>query len=197
VAHPTRLLGEGEEVVLDLRPHWTFLARPLVLTLASVGVAIAAFVIHLVPKLGVEAALALVWVGIRYLRWATTSFVVTSQRIVLRRGVLGRHVREILLGRVNDVAYDQRILQRAFGWGRLFIESGGEWGQELVTRVPRPAAVQRQVLGAIEAAHGAGQGRGSSLSIPEQLEQLDNLCRRGIISRTEHDAKRAQLLERW
>ncbi|MGH9283353.1 MAG: SHOCT domain-containing protein [Acidimicrobiales bacterium] len=34
------------------------------------------------------------------------------------------------------------------------------------------------------------------MSIPEQLEKLDELRQRGIISQAEFDAKKAQLLER-
>jgi len=47
--------------------------------------------------LGVGVA-ALVYLGARYLGWRTTTFVVTSQRIVYRTGVLRRTGREIPIG---------------------------------------------------------------------------------------------------
>ncbi|MGH9064454.1 MAG: PH domain-containing protein [Acidimicrobiales bacterium] len=201
---PTRLLDEEEDVVADLRPHWSLLSRPLLLTLAVVGGAIAAFAVPAVPALVLEALLAalaasLLWLAARYARWATTSFVVTTERLVLRRGIFGRHGREILLSRVNDLAFDQSLWQRLLGCGTIVVESGGEHGQEVVPRVPRPAAVQRLVGAEIERSRRAGLpgAGGRPLSIPEQIEKLDELCRRGIISRAELDTKRAQLLDRW
>lgn len=203
---PARELSDGEDVVADLRPHWSFLALPLGLTLAAVVAALGAFAASSVPG-GVLVALlvvlvaSLAWLAGRYARWATTSFVVTTNRLVLRRGVLGRHGREIPMDRVNDVAFDQTLGERLLGCGRLVVESAGERGQEVVPRVPGPAAVQRLVYAQMEGSRrrGGGPGAGSvpAMSIPEQLEKLDELCRRGIISRDELDAKRAQLLDRW
>ncbi|MGH9059764.1 MAG: PH domain-containing protein, partial [Acidimicrobiales bacterium] len=175
------------------------------LTVVVVAAAIAAFVVSTLPVavlyvlLGL-LALALIWLGVRYLGWATTSLVVTTERVVMRRGMLRRRGREILLDRVNDLTYDQTLGQRMVGSGRLVIESGGERGQEVVTHVARPAAVQRLVSAQMVRARRVGAGVAAGprpASIPEQLEQLDDLCRRGIISRRELSAKRAQLLERW
>lgn len=204
---PARELSDGEDVVADLRPHWSFMAGPLCLTVLAVAGALGAFAGSSVPSPILVALLALlvvsvVWLGARYARWATTSFVVTTDRLVLRRGVLGRHGREIPVDRVNDVAFDQTLGERLVGCGRLVVESAGERGQEVVPRVPAPAAVQRLVYAQIERSRRRGGGSGgtgavAAMSIPEQLEKLDELCRRGIISRAELDAKRAQLLERW
>jgi hypothetical protein len=41
----------------------------------------------------------------------------------------------------------------------------------------------------------AEQGAGRvPLTVPEQLEKLDELCRRGVITRAEFDAEKARLL---
>jgi hypothetical protein len=41
VPFPRRLLNEGEEVVLDLRPHWWELAGPSVALVAAIALAVA------------------------------------------------------------------------------------------------------------------------------------------------------------
>ena len=38
MAFPTRLLIEGEELVMDLRPHWIALIMPAIATLATFAV---------------------------------------------------------------------------------------------------------------------------------------------------------------
>lgn len=199
---PAELLNEGEDVVADLRPHWSFMAGPMAFTVVAAAGSLAVFARWAVPSAVVVALLVLIagalgWLVSRYARWATTSFVVTTDRLVLRSGVLGRHGREIPLERVNDLAFDQTLGERLVGCGRLLVESGGERGQETMPRVPRPAAVQRLIYAQIEAARRWPGDSSAPWSIPEQLEKLDDLCRRGIITRTELDAKRAELLRRW
>ncbi|MBV8559424.1 MAG: PH domain-containing protein [Acidimicrobiia bacterium] len=81
----------------------------------------------------------------RYARWATTNMVLTSERLILRSGVLAKTGREIPLGRINDVAYRQRLFQRLIGAGDLLVESAGERGQEVLPMVPRPTLVQQAI----------------------------------------------------
>ncbi len=204
--YPIRLLDEGEDVVVDLRPHWSFLAGPLAFTLAAMAGALAGFVLPAVPGWGLEALGVVVlagvaWVAARYARWATTSFVVTNERVICSRGVLVRQGREIPLSRVADLSYRQTPGERLVGCGTITIESGGERGQAVMARVPRPAAVQRLISTQVERSRRAGAGptpgHPDFLSIADQIERLDDLCRRGIISRAELDAKRAELLQRW
>src|ERR1700736_5171384 len=97
---PSRLLTDGEEVVVELRPHWVTLGWPLVTAVAAIVLAIgvvAAFppipigVVYLLVAIVVVAAL---WLAGRMVRWFTTSLVVTTSRIVQRSGVLSRRGRE-------------------------------------------------------------------------------------------------------
>lgn len=204
MAFPSKLLDEGEEVVADIRPHWSFLARPVTLTVAAVAGAIAGLAWS-VPAwaqwgLLVLIGLALVGLAVRYTGWTATNLVVTTDRLVSRRGVLRRHTREIPIERVTDLSVEQTLAERILGCGRLLIESTGERGQEVVPRVGRPSEVQRLIRAQVRRSRSVpgGAGLGPSWpSIPEQIEKLDELCRRGIISRDELDRKRAQLLDRW
>lgn len=207
---PTRLLLEGESVHIDLRPHWWFFIGPAV---AGIPVlAIGYGVLQLDGDVGQAAAWAYlvlvvawaVWLGQRLARWATTHFVVTSDRIVFRTGVLAKHGRDIPLERVNDITSNQTFFERIIGAGDLLIESAGERGQQTFTDIPHPDHVQqeiyRQMEGNAARAMSAGARPGASApatpSITEQISALADLRDRGAISEAEFEAKKAELLKR-
>jgi uncharacterized membrane protein YdbT with pleckstrin-like domain len=203
VPFPRKLLNDNEDIVLDLRPHWWFLSGPIatvVLTVAltvfvaAIDLGTAFLIASLVPML-----VALVWLLIRFLRWTTTNFVVTTDRLIFRSGVLSKHGREIPLERVNDITFNATLFERMIGAGDLVIESAGERGQQMFTDIPRPMQVQNEVYRQIEAAQQRDADRMAGrreLSVPEQLEKLDELRQRGVISQAEFDTKKSQLLDR-
>ena len=91
---PTKLLCPGEEIHLDSRPNWSLCSgrqfSPCVVIGACVAVGVLwtsapAYMAWVLLGCGLAA---LLYFGVCYLAWVTTSFVVTSQRIVYRTGVL-------------------------------------------------------------------------------------------------------------
>jgi uncharacterized membrane protein YdbT with pleckstrin-like domain len=203
VAFPPKLLNDGEEVVLDLHPHWWFFAGPVVAVVLTLVAAVAVAVLDLPDALflAVLALLALnvLWLAARLAKWATTNFVVTTDRLIYRSGVMAKKGKEIPLERLNDISFNQSIFERMLGSGDLLIESGGERGQQAFTDIRKPAMVQNEIYRQIEAAQGRDADRMAGrreLSIPEQIDKLDELRSRGVISQAEFDAKKAQLLDR-
>ena len=200
---PRKLLNEGEEIVLDLHPHWWVFAGPVSLLVLDVALAIVVAVLDwpnwLFYAVLVIALAALVWTLKRFLVWSTTDFVVTTDRLIYRSGVISKHGKEIPLERLNDISFHQSIFERVIGAGDLEIESGGEKGQQLFTDIKRPGRVQNEIYRQVEANAARGAQRASGqreLSVPEQLEKLDELRQRGVITQAEFDAKKAQLLDR-
>jgi len=198
---PRKYLNEGEEIILDLRPHWFFLAGPattlvLALVLALVVKDRSAWILFPVLAL---AVVALVWFLGRYAKWVTTNFVLTSDRLVYRSGVASRQGREIPLERLNDVSFHQSVPQRMLGAGDLLVESGGERGQEQFGSFARPQDIQNEIHRAIEAAAARDADRMAGrreLSPLEQLEKLEELRQRGVITQAEFELKKAKLLDR-
>jgi uncharacterized membrane protein YdbT with pleckstrin-like domain len=206
VAFPRRLLNEGEEVILDLRPHWAFfLGRAAVLLLAVVALIVAAALgAHdlVLLALGVVVLVALARLVTRYLRWTTSEFVVTTDRLILRSGIVSKRGIEIPLERVNTVFFHQRFGERLLRYGDLVVESGGERGRQVISDVPHPERVQSVIHGAME---DEEDGRDRTVSAPvatdresvlDQIDRLDQLRQRGVISQAEFETKKAQLLER-
>jgi uncharacterized membrane protein YdbT with pleckstrin-like domain len=200
---PKSFLNDDEEVVLDLRPHWVFMTWPTVALVGSLVLALFAatktgsdFVIF--PTLAV-VVVALVWFLWRFARWRTTNLIVTSDRMIVREGVISKRGREIPLEHINDITVTQHLFERALGAGDLHIESAGERGQEVFHDCPRPPRVQNEIYRQMDDAGARDAERRSDrreLSPLEQIEKLDEMRQRGVISQAEFDAKKAQLLDR-
>ncbi len=204
---PRRHLHEGEEIVIDRRPHLWFLIPAFALLLAVVvaGAVLAqilnpgsgranGFISWAVFAAGVLAAVAFMW---KFLNWRTTNFVVTTDRLIYRAGVVAKQGKEIPLERINDISFNQSIFERLIGAGDLMIESGGERGQQRFSDVNRPFDVQNEIYRQIERAGARDMDRMAGrrqLSMPEQIEKLDELRQKGVLSQAEFDAKKSQLL---
>jgi uncharacterized membrane protein YdbT with pleckstrin-like domain len=160
VAYPRKLLGEGEEIVHELHPHWKALVFPVLLIPIVVG--IATFLYFSIDGSGtwqtigrwavlIVAAVILIWGSlIPWLRWMTTLYVMTSERLITRSGVLSRSGRDIPLSRVNDVSFSHNVFERILRCGTLTVESAGERGQLVMTDVPKVETVQRELYRLVE-----------------------------------------------
>ena len=155
MAYPAKLLSEGEDVVLDMHPHWKRLVLP-VLSLVVV-LALAGYLLAVVDDgrlqvvVAVAAAVLLVaFTIVPFLRWRTTLFVVTTRRVVVRTGVLARQGRDVPLSRINDITFSHSLFERMLGCGTLVVESAGERGQVVLTEVPNVEQVQRTLYDLVE-----------------------------------------------
>ena len=199
-----KLLNANEELVLDLHPHWVYFVKSALLFIAAVAIGVLLLAWgwegFTLAGSGVLILLALVWLGWTYLKWVTTTFVITTDRLIYRHGILSKHGIEIPLERVNTVFFSQSIFERMVGSGDLVIESAGELGRQDFSNVRKPSAVQNEIHKQMEANENRkfdrlGPSRGEA-SIPEQIAQLDDLRQRGAISQAEFDQKKQQLLDR-
>jgi uncharacterized membrane protein YdbT with pleckstrin-like domain len=201
VPFPRRLLFEGEEVVRDLRPHWWFFAGPAALLAGSlvalIWIAMSFDQAWLTLAAAGVVVAALAWFIGRYLKWATTNFVVTTDRVVFRSGVIAKRGIEIPLERINTVFSHQRILDRILRNGDLTIESGGERGTETFFHIPTPAEVQNEIYLQLEQnQQQQSRQQPAPVDVVAQIDRLDDLRKRGVISEAEFQANKAQLLDR-
>lgn len=156
VPFPSRLLADGERVVLDLRPHWRALVPPvLVLLLVAVGVGFGFTVARDHPLvrliLAVTALVLLLAFSLApFLRWRATHYVVTDRRVLVRTGVLRRSGRDVPLSRVNDITFTHSLVERALGCGTLAIESAGTGGQVVLRSIPAVEQVHRTLYDLLE-----------------------------------------------
>ncbi|MEQ8840445.1 MAG: PH domain-containing protein [Acidimicrobiales bacterium] len=205
---PRHLLTEDEDLVLDLRPHWWYLAPAgallVVAVLFGVGALIGDWSDWLKTPIGIWVLGSLGWFGLRYLNWTTTNFVVTNERVISRAGVISKQGKEIPLDRINTVFFNQSVFERLIRAGDLGIESAGEGGRQTFTDIRRPNLVQNEIYRQVEGLEArkyqrmgqAASGGASPESIPEQIDKLDQLRRQGAITEAEFDQKKRELLDR-
>lgn len=204
---PRKLLNDYETVVLDLHPHWWFFGWPAV---ATGGTIIMSLVVRAQLDGATEDALSylllaalivsVAWLIVRLMDWRTTYFVVTSHRLIFRRGLLSRSGIEIPLEKVNNVNFHQTIAERILGCGDLIIESASESGQSRFTDVVNPDRVQGIIHTAIQERLQSGPGMGAGpasrgpVDIAEQLEKLADLRDRGVLTDAEFEDQKQRLL---
>ena len=145
------------------------------------------------------------WVVIKYLDWRFTHFVITSERVIFRTGVLSKRGVEIPLGRINNINFSQRIWERMIGAGDLQIESAGKDGQSTFSNVQHPVGVQQEIYRMMEGfertraswARGAtSEAAPAPQSVPDQIAQLAALRDQGVLTDAEFEAKKQELLRR-
>jgi uncharacterized membrane protein YdbT with pleckstrin-like domain len=201
---PKKNLNANETIALDMHPHWWYFAEPA----GALVLVIVLGIIQLTNGpdgdtgdllnkvlIGLLILTAL-WVVGRYLKWITTNFVMTSQRLIFRQGVIAKSGIEIPLERVNNVNFNQSVFERILGAGDLLIESGGEDGQQRFTDIRNPSKVQNLLSAQVEAVRERrGEGGGSRNSDPsEQLERLEGMLKRGTLTQAEFDSQKRKLL---
>jgi uncharacterized membrane protein YdbT with pleckstrin-like domain len=207
VAFPRKLLIEGERVVVELRPHWIALVGPGVVTvLVVIGWAIA---LAKAPDSGAGRT-AVVWgaviVGLllllayavpRVVAWATSIFVVTTDRVIHRKGLIAKYSMEIPLEAINDVRFEQGVFERMIGAGSLVIESAGERGRQVFSDIRHPEEVQREIYAQGETnkqrMYQGGPPRGTP-STAGELERLADLRDRGVLTPEEFEAQKRRIL---
>ena len=162
--YPEKLLNDDEEVVEHLHPHWltlvpAVLAFLVICALSGLGIAFlpdeqSSPTAHemLLLAIVVVALVLLTWLTLApVVRWRSTHYVITTRRVLIRHGVFKHVGRDITLGRISDVAYEQTLSDRLLRSGTLHIESAGENGQETLVNIPGANDVQQTLNRLIEA----------------------------------------------
>jgi len=97
--------------------------------------------------------IGLLWLLIRYFRWITTVYAVTTRRVIIQRGILGKDFDEIPVAQVRGVDVHQSFGQRILGYGtvRVSSEGGQRLGNEDWEGIPKPFRFQKLIENATAA----------------------------------------------
>jgi membrane protein YdbS with pleckstrin-like domain len=211
---PEDALSENETIVTSFRPHWKLLFIPF---LWFLGVSIA--VILVATNLGgtwtlfVHGALLVLFVIFvikPLIDWYWTRYVLTTERLVTRTGLIAKSGVEIPLERITNVNFAQTVFERMLKAGDLLIESAGSAGQSKFSNIPRPDEFQTLL-------YKTRENRSMELSGPraaappatapappavttgsdpaESIRKIAELRDEGLISEAEYETKRRDLLE--
>ena len=145
----------GENVIQQMRPHWALLVKPFLGAIGLIGFIYLYFhFFHMAfPKhsskidlviLGLTAIAALPWVVAPYVKWATTMYLFTDQRIVTRTGLFRVEGETIPLNKINSISFSKTLLERLYGSGTIKIESAAE-DEAIIKHVKGAENIQREV----------------------------------------------------
>ncbi|MFM6848075.1 MAG: PH domain-containing protein [Terrabacter sp.] len=150
MAFPSKLLNEGERVVVSTRTHPKALILPALAVLVALAAAVflTGLVDSSVADLVVWALFLVVvlwFVAGPFLRWLTTTYTFTNRRFIKRSGFIAKEGRTIPLNRISGVDFEIGVIDRVFGCGTLVVSDASTDGRVELSDIPDVEKVQLQV----------------------------------------------------
>lgn len=141
---PTKLLGTDETVLMHMRTHgkamfWPAMGLIACGALLGIGAALIPYDFRPVGQFAVAivvGVLAAWWTVIPFLRWRTTTYTLTSYRLIARSGILNKTGTNLPLARVVDVTYERSLADRMLGCGTLRVQTAADAGAVVLPDVP-------------------------------------------------------------
>lgn len=142
-----------EKIILQVNPHWLFLALPL----AGISFFFLFYFTFVCPFIGsmvssfelscyVLIFLILFFFSlVLYLDWKFNRLYLTNQRLIKERGIIGKRFMAIGLNKIQDITCSFGILGRIFGFGNLIIESAGTYGRMIFEGLPKPKRIKWEI----------------------------------------------------
>lgn len=204
MGYPERLLTDDETIVREFHPHWRVLIPAVLWTLVGlvliwVGWRVLEGGTWTMVGAGLGVAVILVLGIPPVIRRVFRLYVLTTERIVVRDGILSRGGTEIPLENINNVLFNQNVLERLLGYGDVLIESAGSQGQSRLTDIPDPEEFQSQLYRVREQRSIQLKGSGGTSTTANdpvaRLQGLADLHERGALSDAEFEAQKRKLLE--
>lgn len=159
-------LTEDEEVIWRGRPtlysHLDSMVFPVLLILVGVGlwmVADGSLNVGVTPPSEFPVGLigiGLVLLGVysvvhSILQWWTVRYLITTQELYRKHGVLSRHVSNVRMDRVHNTSFSQSLLGRLLGHGDVYVDTaGGGMPEVRFQNVPDPETVVSYITEEVE-----------------------------------------------
>jgi membrane protein YdbS with pleckstrin-like domain len=157
-----RVLLPHERRVITVRFHPAVLIKPVAQALGGLAVA---GLISVIPHLA-GSVLLVVWllwlillVRLLYaiLVWLEDYFVVTSQRLLVAKGLVTKTVNMLPLSKVTDMRFERSPWGRILGYGTFIVESAGQdQALRTIDHLPYPEQLYLEVCGLIFKDPGTG-----------------------------------------
>jgi uncharacterized membrane protein YdbT with pleckstrin-like domain len=211
-------LMPGEKMMLHSHPHWFYFWKQVAAGAGLIGLLLLMWWLEdgwLGDAIGwitlVAFLVLLLDTLFELVKWQTTRFAITDQRVAYQSGVVRRRGVSIPLNRVNNVNFEQSAIARVLNNGTVTIESAGE-GDSVFENIPDPQTVRSLIFQQVEADEIADSDRDAAAlakamqahiaappagerSPQERLQQLEELHAQGLVSDEEFELKRRQILE--
>src|ERR1700681_4586382 len=145
----------GENLILKEHPHWVVLIKSIWLPIVAVILVVMAvftileaeyntwnLILHFRTYFTLAVmALALLWLIVVWIRWQSTTYTLTDQRIKIETGVFGRQEKIIPIDRIQDCHTKTSLLGRMLGYGRVEVDAAGAQGAGGPGHPPQPGTL--------------------------------------------------------
>lgn len=152
MAIPKKMLSRDEVVVRHMRTHIkVILGRIALLALILVAAVVASV---LVPAEWSPWGYLAIWLlalaisvpafVLAWLTWLTTTYTITTKRVITRSGILNRTGHDLPLSRISDVQQDKDLTDRFFGCGTLALQTSSD-DPLILHDIPKVEMVQVEI----------------------------------------------------
>ncbi len=159
----------GENLVLKNHPHGITVIKTLPIPVALVIIVAWLDFTVLLDNYGLlpiphfrtflalaAVAIAVLWFIVVWIRWQSTTYTLTDQRIKIETGVFGRQEKIIPIDRVQDCSTRQSVIGRILNYGRVEVDAAGAQGAEVLDHLPDPGKFRDEVFQQSEKRRGGG-----------------------------------------
>jgi putative bacterial membrane flanked domain protein len=147
-----KLLSQDEVVVRHMHTHIkTLLPAIIVESILAIAAAGGSFY---VPENARYWALPTIWIAVLllsiplilvpWIKWITTTYTVTTKRVITRKGIIKRTGHDLPLTRISDIQIEKDFDDRIFGCGTLALQTSAD-DPLLLRDVPKVETVQVEI----------------------------------------------------
>ncbi len=168
---PRKLLSPDERVVFEAKPSAWLHMKAAAIGVLILLVGLVVFFWEMIPSLpdlpflstlmanadygtyvhwafAAIAGLALLYVMAKYLRWSSTVYAATDERLIKLKGILSKTYEDIPLTMITNIDLAQSLGKRALGYGTIIFSTQGLGGRKadmVWDAVPDPLVVRRKI----------------------------------------------------
>jgi membrane protein YdbS with pleckstrin-like domain len=167
---PRKFLSSDESIVFEARPSaWLYMKSASLAFIIALA-AIVLFAWNWIPSapdipyvssaltadygdyvhwsFAVIFILAFGFFSVRWLKWGSTVYAATDERIITQKGILNKTYEDIPLTMITNIDMAQSLRKRAMGYGTLVFSTqglGGKKADMTWEAVPNPMTVRRKL----------------------------------------------------
>jgi hypothetical protein len=159
------LLSGGEVVLVDTRQHWMAAIRYALKPILLIGAVILlglinswlsfdgafSFINDVVSWVLIIMVIAsVIWLPINLVQWYSRKYVLTNRRAMRMSGVFRKRSFDSSLEQINDIAVEQSVFGRAFGYADLTLYTASDTANESYEQLLDGMQFKKAVLDAKE-----------------------------------------------
>jgi uncharacterized membrane protein YdbT with pleckstrin-like domain len=136
-------LLSDEQIIYRTKKHFIIFLMPVIWVIVTISFLVNSnpYITYFAFLPGIVALIS--WLNM-LLTYATSDFVVTNKRIMMKEGFFFRHTADVRLSTVAQVSATQSLLGQLLGYGAVFVNAFGA-PTDSFTEIADPVQFQKQV----------------------------------------------------